>query len=71
MTCATGLEEVILHSIIFLDSPSSTSETTYKVQATDRDTGGGTFYLNRGSTDGDGSNKSRGTSNIILMEIGA
>ena len=56
-------------SIIFLDSPSSTSETTYKVQATDRDTGGGTFYLNRGSTDGDASNKSRGTSNIILMEV--
>nr|BAR18000.1 hypothetical protein [uncultured Mediterranean phage uvMED] len=57
--------------IIFLDSPSTTSATTYKVQATDRDTGGGTFYLNRGSNDGDSSNKSRGTSNIVLMEIGA
>ena len=66
---ARGGDDSSNGSIIFLDSPSSTSETTYKVQATDRDTGGGTFYLNRGSTDGDGSNKSRGTSNIILMEV--
>ena len=58
-------------SIIFLDSPSTTSATTYKIQGADRDLGGGTFYLNRGINDGDATNKSRGTSNIILMEVSA
>ena len=46
-------------------------DSTYKIQGADRDLGGGTFYLNRGVTDGDSSNKSRGTSNIILMEVSA
>jgi hypothetical protein len=58
-------------SIIFLDSPSTTSSTTYKIQGSDRDLGGGTLYINSSTTDTDATNKSRGTSNIILMEIGA
>ena len=68
---ARGADDSGNGSIIFLDSPSTTSETTYKIQGADRDLGGGTFYLNRGVTDGDSSNKSRGTSNIILMEVSA
>jgi len=68
---ARGSDDSGNGSIIFLDSPSTTSETTYKIQGADRDLGGGTFYLNRGINDGDSSNKSRGTSNIILMEVSA
>ena len=68
---ARGADDSGNGSIIFLDSPSTTSETTYKIQGADRDLGGGTFYLNRGVTDGDSSNKSRATSNIILMEVSA
>ena len=68
---ARGADDSDNGSIIFLDSPSTTSATTYKIQGADRDLGGGTFYLNRGVNDGDATNKSRGTSNIILMEVSA
>jgi hypothetical protein len=45
-------------AITKLDSPNTTSATTYKVQAKQ---GGGTIYFQNGS----------GQSSIILMEIGA
>ena len=49
---------------VFLDSPSSTSSLTYKVQGTKLDSSG-TFYLNRrGSNDGVG-----GASSITVMEV--
>ena len=56
-------------SFHFLDSPSSTSELTYK--ATFRHEGNGTLYINRTITDDDAANKERGTCNITVMEIGA
>jgi hypothetical protein len=52
----------------FLDSPNTTSATTYKIQM--RVTGG-THYLNRSTADGDASYEARTTSSILLMEIGA
>ena len=49
---------------VFLDSPSSTSSLTYKVQGTKQDSSG-TFYLNRkGSNTGVG-----GASSITVMEV--
>ena len=54
-------------SFHFLDSPSSTSELTYK--ATFRHEGGGTLYINRTITDSDATNMERGTSNITVMEV--
>lgn len=57
-------------SIMFLDSPNTTSATTYKIQACGRNQGGGgIFYLNRSISDSDANTSSRGTSNIILLEI--
>lgn len=51
----------------FLDSPSSTSSLTYKVQcATD---GTGTLYINRNSADADSSASNRTISTITLLEI--
>jgi hypothetical protein len=52
----------------FLDSPSSTSSVTYKVQVTVR---GGTAYVNRTTADGDDPAIVRTASTITVMEIAA
>ena len=57
-------------SATFLDSPSTTSATTYKVQASQRRDGGHTCYINR--TEQDRNNVAydpRGASSITVMEI--
>ena len=54
--------------IIYLDSPATTSATTYKVQGR---TNTGTYYLNRSSTDGDSITYTRTASSITLIEVGA
>jgi hypothetical protein len=51
----------------FLDSPSSSSEVTYKVQTAA--VGGGTTYFGRGATDGDNSQHARTINVITLTEI--
>tara|TARA_R110002020_G_scaffold277639_1_gene493115 strand:- start:746 stop:1345 length:600 start_codon:yes stop_codon:yes gene_type:complete len=55
--------------LTFLDSPSTTSATTYKLQI-----GGSSdtaqMYVNRGVTDGDSNGNARGISTITAMEIG-
>jgi len=54
---------------MYLDSPSSTSSTTYKLQwSADWVT---TIYLNRSNNDTDATNYARTTSTITAMEIGA
>jgi len=53
----------------FLDSPSSTSAITYKIQA--RTDGGGTVFINRTKTDTSAANFPRAVSSITAMEIGA
>jgi hypothetical protein len=54
------------HSFQLLDSPSSTSALTYKVQVRSN---GGTYYVNRSVTDGDSVDIGRASSTITLMEI--
>jgi hypothetical protein len=56
-------------SIIYLDSPSSTSALTYKVQG--YATGGNTIYVNQSGADTDTAAYYRSGSSIVLMEIGA
>jgi hypothetical protein len=56
--------------ISFLDSPATTSATTYKVQVLGLPSGGSTF-VNRGQTDTDSSTFTRSASSITVMEIGA
>jgi hypothetical protein len=52
----------------FLDSPATTSLTTYKIQVAVQ--GGGTFHLNRSHRDLDETTRDgRGISTITLMEI--
>jgi hypothetical protein len=58
------LEQV---SLMFLDSPSTTSATTYKVQIIN--VGGRTNYINRNHHNGDTNATPRTASSITLMEI--
>lgn len=53
----------------FLDSPSTTSQVTYKVQAMAQS--GGTSYVNRTATDSNSQAIARIPSSIIVMEIRA
>ena len=50
-----------------LDSPATTSATTYAVQCTNN--GAGTFYVNRSKTDTNGGQWYRSASSITVMEI--
>ena len=52
----------------FLDSPATTSETTYKVQCL---VNSGTGYINRTGTDTDAATRPRTAANITVMEISA
>ena len=58
-------------SFSFLDSPSTTSATTYKVQAVSTQTAGATTYVNRAPTDSDAQWAHRGSSTITLTEVSA
>jgi len=56
-------------SLTFLDSPSTTSATTYKVQVAQTRTAGGTLTVNREGGDSDDPQVPRGVSTITVMEI--
>ena len=57
------------YSGVFLDSPSTTSATTYSLKHTDA-TNGGTYYINRSNRDYDAAGYDpRFVSNMILMEV--
>lgn len=54
-------------SINYLDSPSTTSATTYKIQI--RSEVGGTLYINRSQTDSNGTAGGRAVSTITAIEV--
>ena len=64
----SGNADQVTQAIIFLDSPSTTSATTYKIQGR---VNTGTGYINRGSGDADTGNSLRYPSSITVMEISA
>jgi hypothetical protein len=53
----------------FIDSPATTSSTTYKIQA--QQSSGGTVRIGAVGDDSDASNRPRMASSIVLMEIAA
>ncbi len=61
-----GANTIYASGANFLDSPSTTSATTYKVQV--RVTGG-TGYVNRSFSDADASSTIRAVSSITAMEV--
>jgi hypothetical protein len=58
---------VAANSLIFLDSPATTSSTTYKVQMLSNT--GTTIYINRSTDDADSAVRGRFASSITVMEI--
>ena len=55
----------------YLDSPSTTSATTYKLQGRTYTGDNRYFTINRSHLDGDNGYNQRGTSRILLMEVAA
>jgi hypothetical protein len=53
--------------VSFLDSPATTSATTYKIQG--RNTAAGTFFVNRTEADTNAATTMRGISTITVMEV--
>lgn len=68
-TYSPGDSRFVNFSLTFLDSPATTSATTYKLQT--RVDLVGTMYLNRSFADGDLGSNGRGASTITVMEISA
>jgi hypothetical protein len=58
-------------SIVYLDSPSSTSATTYQLEIARGGVTAGTVHVNRSNDDGNNTNRSRGASSITLIEVAA
>jgi hypothetical protein len=56
--------------LTFLDSPATTSSTTYKIQGCSTDASG-YFYINRTASDTNNASYTRGASSITVLEIGA
>jgi hypothetical protein len=63
----TIASEVVSGAASFLDSPATTSATTYKMQGVN--SSAGTFYINRSKTDADFAAYARPASSITVMEI--
>jgi hypothetical protein len=66
-----GLSAVHSHPFVFLDSPNTTSATTYKAQVRVNVGQAVTMYVNRSVTDTDAGNGSRVASTITVMEVSA
>ena len=64
---ANGEAIMVQASAVFLDSPSTTSATTYKVQVAN--VGGRLVYINRQGLDSNAVNIPRGASSITVMEV--
>ena len=62
-----GVDDGYPANVVFLDSPATTSATTYKMQTLALI--GDTMFVNRNSTDTDSSTFFRGTATITVMEI--
>jgi hypothetical protein len=58
---------MVTAGLSFLDSPATTSATTYSVQG--RNITAGTFYINRTKTDSDAAGYMRAASSITVMEV--
>ena len=67
-SCSSGVNNINSSSGQYLDSPSLTSEVTYKLQWSQEDAQ--TIYLNRAGTDTDDATHMRSASTITVVEIG-
>ena len=70
MSSVYGLECTPM-SMSFLDSPNTTSATTYKLQGTAGSSYNATYYVNRSDSDTDADYAARVASSITVMEVAA
>jgi hypothetical protein len=63
----TNSDSTLTFGLSFLDSPATTSATTYSVQCIN--IGNGTFTVNRANTDTDSTSYFRSASSITVMEV--
>jgi hypothetical protein len=63
--------EISSNTIMYIDSPSTTSSTNYNIQIFRVPSPDGTVYINREWDDGDSTGSFRTTSSLIAIEIGA
>ena len=61
--------QVFYQTTDFLDSPNTTSATTYKLTARGWNSSAGSFYINRSEQDSNTASFTRGISTITAMEI--
>jgi hypothetical protein len=66
----TNTSGMLASSIMFLDSPATTSATTYKIQVRSN-VSGSTVVVNRTFNDADSAQLTRGLSTITVMEVTA
>ena len=65
-------DEINCYSATFLDSPSTTSATTYKLQiTTEGEANTGDVFINRSGEDSDNIQNARFVSSITVMEVSA
>ena len=72
-TATPNAEDNSIYNVAFqhLDSPSTTSETTYKLQVSAQTSGSETLYLNRTGSNANQQYTKLPASSITVMEIGA
>ena len=61
--------DIVQHSGTFLDSPSTTSSVTYKIQIGNPHSSSYTFFVNRSGADNDQAWEARTCSTITVMEV--
>ena len=61
--------QVYYQTVDFIDTPNTTSATTYKLTARGWNSGAGNFHINRSDTDADTVSYTRPISTITAMEI--
>ena len=66
---SAGGYNVFYQTLDFVDSPATTSATTYKVQARGWNSSAGNFHVNRTDIDTNSVNHATGVSTITVMEI--
>lgn len=66
---SAGEYPMYVQNMTFLDSPATTSSTTYKLQGRGWNTTAGTFYVNRSAAEVNNVNFTRTVSTITVMEI--
>lgn len=66
-TYTAGTNEIQALNVMGIDSPATTSSTTYKIQC--RASAAANVYFNRNDSDTDAANNPRGCSTITLLEI--